>query len=181
MSIKCSVFIATSLDSFIARKDGRLDWLPGSDGAQGNEDYGYVDFFESIDTLVIGRKTYELVTTFPEWPYGGKRVLVLSSSYPKQITAIAEGVGGTSSSPEELVQQLARDGARHLYVDGGKTIQSFLRAGLIQEMTITRVPILIGEGISLFGPLNSDIKFTHLATRSFDSGFVQSRYAFRNY
>ena len=180
MSIKCSVFIATSLDGFIARKDGSLDWLPGSDGVEGDEDYGYAEFFTSVDTLVIGRKTYELVATFTEWPYGGKRVVVLSSSYPKIPAMIAEGVVGTSCPPKELVQQLTQVGARHVYVDGGKTIHTFLRAGLIQEMTITRIPILIGEGIPLFGALAHDLKLLHLATRSFANGFVQSKYAIEN-
>jgi dihydrofolate reductase len=176
MSIECSVFIATSLDGFIARKNGDLDWLPGSDGAVGDEDYGYNEFFKSIDTLVIGRKTYELAATFKEWPYRGKKVVVLSSGYPGAKATLADGVEGTSSSPAELVRQLESEGSGHVYVDGGKTIQSFLQAGLIQKLTITRVPILIGEGIPLFGPLAHDLQLRHLTTKSFASGFVQSQY-----
>ena len=174
--MRCSIFIATSLDGFIARKNGGLDWLPGSDGDIGGEDYGFHEFFMSIDTLVVGRKTYELASTFTEWPYRGKRVVVLSSSFPQMTTTIAEGVEGTSASPNELIQRLEASGSAHVYIDGGKTIQSFLRADLIQEMTITRIPVLIGEGISLFGSLVHDTKLRHLSTRSFESGFVQSRY-----
>jgi dihydrofolate reductase len=170
------VFIATSLDGFIARKNGGLDWLPGSDGVTGTEDYGYSEFFKPIDTLVIGRRTYEFAATMQNWPYRGKKVMVLSSGYPKANTALADGVVGVSSSPRELVRQLEREGSRHVYVDGGKTIQCFLQAGLIQEMTITRIPILIGEGIPLFGPLAHDLKLRHVSTRSFANGFVQSTY-----
>jgi dihydrofolate reductase len=178
--IKCSVFIATSLDGFIARKNGDLDWLPGSDGEAGGEDYGFRAFFESIDTLVMGRNTYELALTFKEWPYRGKRVVVLSSGFPKMPKNLAGGVEGTSSLPGDLIHRLASSGSAHVYVDGGKTIQSFLQANLIQEMTITRIPILIGEGISLFGPLPDDIRLRHLSTRAFENGFVQSRYKVEN-
>lgn len=180
MSVKCSVFIATSFDGFIARENGDLDWLPGSDGKTGGEDYGFNEFFASIDTLIMGRKTYELALTFKEWPYRGKNVIVLSSGFPKFPKNLKESVEGTSSSPNELIQQLTSSGSAHVYVDGGKTIQSFLRASLIQEMTITRIPILIGEGISLFGPLLHDIKLQHLSTKAYESGFVQSKYKVTN-
>ena len=103
MSIECSAFIATSLDGFIARKNGDLDWLPGSDGVVGDEDYGYNEFFKSIDTLVIGRKTYELAATFKEWPYRGKKVVVLSSGYPGAKATLADGVEGTSSDRKSVV------------------------------------------------------------------------------
>lgn len=176
MGIKCSVFIATSLDGFIARKNGELDWLPGSDGAMNDEDHGYAEFFASIDTLVIGHNTYELVLGFGEWPYRGKKVVVLSSRFPNTPTRLADGVEGSSASPAELVNLLAACGSRYVYVDGGKTIQSFLQAGLIDEMTITRVPILLGEGIPLFGPLAQDVRLQHESTISFASGLVQSRY-----
>ncbi len=176
MQLKCSVFIATSLDGFIARRDGRLDWLPGSDGDTGGEDYGFNDFFRTVDTLILGRKTYELALSFSEWPYAGKRVVVLSSRYPKEPANLNTGVQGTSLSPGELAPWLAAAGAKHCYVDGGKTIQGFLRAGLIQEMTITRVPVLIGEGIPLFGPLPHDLALQHHSTKTFENGFVQDKY-----
>ncbi len=177
VSVKCSVFIATSLDGFIARKNGDLDWLPGSDGVAGGEDYGFNEFFASIDTLVMGRKTYEVALTFKEWPYRGKKVIVLSSGFPKEPKRLNEGVKGTSSSPTELIQRLASSGSVHVYVDGGKTIQGFLQAGLIQDMTITRIPVIIGEGVPLFGPLAHDIRLQHVSTRVYENGFVQSKYA----
>lgn len=177
---KCSVFIATSLDGFIARKDGGLDWLPGSDGVSDGEDYGYHAFFDSIDTLVFGRKTYELASSFPKWPYAGKKVVVLSSAYPKALHPIDTDIEGSSLPPRELISTLESKNAQHIYVDGGSTIQSFLREGLIDELTITRVPILIGEGIALFGPTSRDIKLHHVSTVSFPSGFVQSKYVVNN-
>jgi len=176
VTITCSVYIATTLDGFIARQDGRLDWLPGSDGTTGKEDYGYNKFFESVDTLVIGRNTYETVLSFKEWPYQNKKVVVLSSRFPNNRESLSHGAEGTSSSPAELVSRLAAAGSEHVYVDGGKTIQSFLQAGLISEITITRVPILIGAGIPLFGYLDHDIKLRHSITRSFENGLVQSKY-----
>ena len=162
MAIKCSVYIATTLDGFIARKNGGLDWLPGSDGSTGSEDYGYKLFLDSVDTLVMGRNTYELALSFTEWPYRGKNVVVLSSGFPKTRKNLANGAEGTSTSPRELVLQLAAAGSSHVSVDGGKTIQWFLQAGLINEMTITAIPILIGEGIPLFGNLDHDIKLRHV-------------------
>ncbi|MGC2167290.1 MAG: dihydrofolate reductase family protein [Gallionella sp.] len=176
MSIKASVFIATSLDGFIARKDGALDWLPGSDGNSDGEDFGYREFMASVDTLVIGRNTYDLVLSFGAWPYAGKQVIVLSSRYPAEFQSLAENVEGTSLAPHALVKLLDARGARNLYVDGGKTIQAFLRAGLIDEMIIARIPVLLGDGISLFGGLKQDVPLGHRSTRAYQNGIVQSRY-----
>jgi dihydrofolate reductase len=174
--MKASVYIATSLDGYIARENGDIDWLPGGDSEGSDEDYGFQEFMDSIDVLVMGRNTYEMVLSFGKWPYGNKPVVVLSSK-PVQIPRdIAETVESKSCSPTELVKQLSERGAKHLYIDGGKTIQSFLNAGLIQQLIITRVPVLIGSGISLFGPLNKDVKLRHIETRSFARDLVQSRY-----
>ena len=174
--MKASIYIATSLDGYIARENGDLDWLPGSGGQDGDEDYGYHDFMDSIDVLVIGRNTYEMVLSFGQWPYGNRPVVVLSSK-PVQIPPdIAETVEARSCSPAELVKELAERGAKHLYIDGGKTIQGFLNAGLIQQLIITRIPVLIGRGIPLFGPLDKDIRLRHIDTRSFAQGLVQSTY-----
>lgn len=176
MSIKCSVFIATSLDGFIARKDGAIDWLVGDELEASGEDYGYKAFFDSVDALVMGRNTYELALTFPEWPYTDKRVVVLSSSTPPIPERLSTSVSHLAGTPTEVVQRLSADNARHLYIDGGKTIQGFLAAGLIDEMIITRIPILIGEGIPLFGPLVQDIHLEHIQTRAYGNGLVQSHY-----
>jgi dihydrofolate reductase len=176
LSIKASVFIATSLDGFIARANGDLDWLTGAQSASTEQDYGYQEFMDTVDTIVVGRNTFELVLTFDTWPYSGKKVVVLSSRPNAIPPHLANDVEWLSLPPQRLVGRLAAQGATHLYVDGGKTIQGFLNAGLIDELTITRVPILIGAGVPLFGPLNHDIRLAHIATRQFESGFVQSKY-----
>lgn len=168
-----SVFVGASVDGFIARQDGALDWLP-VDG----EAHGYDEFMATVDTLVIGRKTFEVVLGFEGWPYGDKRVVVLSSQALDLATALARGgsVEHMDGPPEEVVARLAVRGAQHLYVDGGVTIQRFLRAGLVDRLVITRVPVLIGSGIPLFGELPADVRLRHVATRSYASGLVQSEY-----
>lgn len=167
-----SVFVGTSLDGFIARANGAFDFLPPG----GGEPHGYDEFMAGVDTLVIGRKTFETVLGLETWPYGGKRVVVLSSR-PLDLSVVREGkVEQMAGPPAEIVSRLAAQGARHLYVDGGVTIQGFLRAGLIQRLVITRVPVLIGEGIPLFGSLPHDVRLRHIATRQYASGLVQSEY-----
>src|SRR5215211_4920064 len=176
LSIKASVFIATSLDGFIARANGDLDWLTGVESASTEQDYGYQEYIDTVDTIVVGRNTFELVLTFDTWPYSGKNVVVLSSRPDVIPPHLVDDVEWLSLPPQRLVGRLAAQGATHLYVDGGKTIQGFMRAGLIDELTITRVPILIGTGVPLFGPLGHDVRLTHIATRQFENGYVQSKY-----
>jgi dihydrofolate reductase len=170
--MKMSVFIGASVDGFIARPGGELDWLP----AGGGEEHGYQEFMDSVDALVIGRKTYETVLSFDAWPYGKKAVYVLSTRplTPAPPGAVVEHLSG---SPDEIVAQLEARGVSHAYVDGGITIQQFLRAGLIQRLIITRVPVLIGDGIPLFGVTGRDILLHHVATRQYASGLVQTEYA----
>jgi dihydrofolate reductase len=170
-----SVYIATSLDGFIARTDGALDWL-GDAPAEGGEDYGYSQFMDTIDMLVMGRNTFETVLGFSPWPYGSKPVVVLSSRPLDIPESLREHVEAMSGSPAEVVRSLSERGVEHVYLDGGKTIQRFLDAGLVWRLIITRIPILIGEGISLFGPLKHDLKLRHIATRVFPGGLVQSEY-----
>jgi dihydrofolate reductase len=167
-----SVFIGTSLDGFIARPNGDLDWLP----EDGGEPHGYNELIASVDAIVIGRKTFEKVLTFGAWPYGDKRVVVLSSRPVDLSTAGGGVVEQMAGPPSEIVSQLAASGAQHLYVDGGVTIQGFLRAGLVQRLIITRVPVLIGNGVPLFGTLPRDIRLRHVATRHYPSGLVCSEY-----
>jgi dihydrofolate reductase len=170
--MRVSVFIGTSVDGFIARSNGDLDFLP----AGGGEPHGYDEFFASVDTLVIGRKTFETVLAFPEWPYGDKRVVVLSHQ-PVDLSLVRTGqVEQMAGSPGEIISRLAASGAQHIYVDGGITIQEFLRAGLVQRLIITRVPVLIGQGIPLFGTLPCDIRLQHLATHHYQSGLVKTEY-----
>jgi dihydrofolate reductase len=169
--VKASIFIGTSLDGFIARPNGDLDFLPPG----GGEPHGYDEFMATVDALVIGRKTFETVLTFDAWPYGEKPVIVLSTRplAPAPADAVVERMSGP---PIEIVAHLATRGIQHIYVDGGNTIQRFLRAGLIQRLIVTRVPVLIGAGIPLFGALDRDIALKHVATRHYASGLVQSEY-----
>jgi dihydrofolate reductase len=167
-----SVFIGTSVDGFIARKNNDLDFLPEG----GGEPHGYNEFIASVDAIVIGRKTFEKVLSFATWPYGEKRVVVLSSQRLDLSLVHGGVVEQMTGPPTEIVAQLAARGVHHLYVDGGVTIQRFLRVGAIQRLIITRVPVLIGEGIPLFGTLAHDIRLRHIATRHYPSGLVQSEY-----
>ncbi|MBI2839359.1 MAG: dihydrofolate reductase [Acidobacteria bacterium] len=170
--MKISVFVGTSVDGFIARMNGDLDFLPPG----GGEPHGYDAFIASVDAIVIGRNTFEKVLTLGAWPYGKRRVVVLSSR-PVDLSATGGGVvEQMAGPPAEIVSRLAASGARHLYVDGGITIQRFLAAGLVQRLIVTRVPVLIGDGIPLFGTLPHDVRLRHVATRHYPSGLVQSEY-----
>ncbi|MGH9700291.1 MAG: dihydrofolate reductase family protein [Candidatus Acidiferrales bacterium] len=170
--MRVSVFIGISVDGFIARSNGDLDFLPEG----GGEPHGYTEFIDSVDALVIGRKTFETVLGLPNWPYGRKRVVVLSSQ-PLVFSTVQEGaVEQMAGPPAEIVSKLANQSVQHIYVDGGITIQRFLRAGLIHRLIITRVPVLIGEGIPLFGALPKDIRLRHTATQHYPSGLVKTEY-----
>ena len=170
--VQASVFVGATIDGFIARQNGDLDFLPPG----GGEPHGYAEFFASVDALVVGRKTFEIVLSFPEWPYAEKPVFVLSSR-PLDLSAVRGGVvEQMAGDPVDIVSRLAARGFHQLYIDGGITIQEFLRAGLIQRLVITRVPVLIGEGVPLFGTLLRDIKLHHIATQHYPSGLVKSEY-----
>jgi dihydrofolate reductase len=169
--MKASVFVGTSLDGFIARKNGDFDFLPPG----GGEPHGYDEFIATVDAIVMGRNTFDTVLTMSPWPYAKKRVVVLSSR-PIDFSRVDGKVEQMSGAPAEIVAQLEASGAHHLYIDGGITVQRFLRAGLIQRLIITRVPVLIGEGIPLFGALPHDIHLRHIATRQYPSGLVSSEY-----
>ncbi len=169
------VFIATSLDGFIARPDGTLDWLLSRDAP--GEDHGYDAFIASIDGLVMGRGTYEAVAGFDPWPYD-KPVLVLSKTLAAaEVPAHLEGrIRFADLTPAAAMAQLHAEGMARVYVDGGQLVQSFLAARLVTDMVITTVPVLIGTGRPLFGPTAADIPLTHLKTVAFPSGLVQSHY-----
>ncbi len=171
-----SAYIATSLDGFIARPDGGLDWLPKP--VEGGEDYGYNRFFASIDAVVMGRNTFDTVLSFGEWAYGNKRFFVLSSQPLQQLPDfVPVVVERRACLPAELADELRELGIQCVYVDGGKTIQSFLRAGLLDEITITTIPVLIGQGIPLFRSLEADVKLKLIESRAFEDGLVQNHYA----
>jgi dihydrofolate reductase len=173
--MKCSVFIAASLDGFIARPNGDLDWLPGSEGSgMEDEDHGYHEFMDTVDVVIMGRGTFDKVLTFGAWPFTKPVVVLSTRAIELPPKAQVEAMSGT---PTEILNRLASRGWKHAYVDGGVTIQRFLEAGLIQRMIITRIPVLIGSGIPLFGPVTRDIRLQHVATRPYRSGLVQSEYS----
>ena len=178
--MKASVYIATTLDGFIARENGDLDWLPGSDvGSElqdAGDDFGYSKFIDSVDALIMGRNIYEMVLSSEQWPYGSKRVIVLSFTLKTKTDNTPDTVEFKSVTPIELYSELEESGATHFYIGGGKTIQQFIDAGLINEIIITKVPVLIGSGIPLFGSLTNDKNMRHIETQSYKNGFVQSTY-----
>ncbi|MCU1726926.1 dihydrofolate reductase family protein [Pseudomonas sp. 7P_10.2_Bac1] len=180
MDIKCSVFIAASVDGFIARPDGDIEWLhlpeyecPALNGLS------YDDFMASVDALVMGRKTLDKVLSFPEWPYANKPVVVLSRQgviLPESLHGKVEVMAG---EPADIVAQLAARGMKHLYIDGGQIVQAFLAAGLINELVITRIPVLLGKGIPLFSQLGTEQSLRLIESSVSDNGFVQTRYQVR--
>jgi dihydrofolate reductase len=175
---RVSVFIATSLDGFIARPDGRLDWLDRANAQITNpEELGYSAFMETVDVLVMGRLTYETVLGFGgAWPYGDKRVVVLSSKPLEIASQLAKTVSASSQTPSELLRRIKDEGGRHVYLDGGVTIQRFLAAGLVDALTLTIIPVLLGEGRRLFSSTPGDVLLELTDARSFDGGFAQLRY-----
>lgn len=172
---QASVFVGTSVDGFIARPNDDFDFLD----AGGNVEHGYTEFFASVDGLVIGRRTYDKVIGFESWPYGTKPVVVLSSRPLDPAPPAGAPVEQMSGSPREILEQLGARGWKHAYIDGGITVTRFLEAGLLQRLIISRVPVLIGAGIPLFGVLGRDILLEHVATRTYESGLVQTEYRVR--
>lgn len=168
------VYIATSLDGFIATSDGGVDWLSEIPNPE-NDDFGFAEFMSGIDALVMGRKTFEKVLTFDSWPYD-KPVYVLSRSrvnIPKELENKVETITG---NPKKVVDQLKELGHQNLYIDGGTTIQGFLEEDLIDEMIITRIPVLLGDGIPLFSKLSPRLYFNHKRTEILNKILVKSHY-----
>lgn len=167
---KISIFIAMSIDGYIARKDGDIDWLEY--GHQGAEDYGFKEFINSIDVLVLGKNTYEVVSSFDQWPYEGKRVIVLSNTL-SEVRKEAELFRGQIN---DLTSKLYSEGIQHIWVDGGVTVSKFLEAGLVDNLTISIIAMILGEGIPLFSIMNKEHKCRLLSTQSYPSGLVQLKY-----
>ena len=170
--MKASVYIGTSLDDFIARSNGDIDWLEQYANEEAVEAYHV--FIKNIDVILIGRGTFEKVLSFPTWPYD-KKVFVLSTTLNELPEALQEKVSILSMNPPKLLDHLSRLGFSSVYVDGGKVIQSFLREDLIDVLIISKVPVLIGRGLPLFGELNMDLQFKHVKT------IVQSNQLVRSY
>lgn len=170
--MKLSVFCGVSVDGFLARTNHTFDFLDSGEQVP----HGYDEFYAGVDVVVIGRNTFEVVQAFGTWPYGQKLVVVLSGR-PLDLSSVKGGVvEQMSGEPAAIVARLSARGCQHAYIDGGITIQRFLAAGLIDRLIVTRVPVLIGTGIPLFGPLPRDLSLRHVATRIFDGGLVQCEY-----
>ena len=179
VNIKFYGYIATSLDGFIARPNGKLDWLNDAAPKDSKEDYGYHQFMASVDCILMGRASFEKVASFPEWPYKDKRVFVLSRTMKDAPQDLEEyPIDFFNGAVERLAIELQTLGMRNVYVDGGITLQSFIRAEMLDEIIITQIPVLIGKGLELFTDFQKDIKLELIASQSYDSGFVQSRYRF---
>ena len=168
-----NVYIGTSLDGFIARTDGDISWLVKFADSDAVEAYN--EFITTIDVIVIGRGTFETVLGFPFWPYD-KPVYVLSRTLKDLPDNLSSKATISSLEPFELLRHLSDKGFNAAYVDGGKVIQSFLAADLIDSLVIAKVPVVIGGGLSLFGSLNTDIDFEHVRTSTYSNGLVRSYY-----
>jgi dihydrofolate reductase len=168
------VYIATSIDGYIATSEGGIEWLHEQENPSDN-DYGYSEFISNIDALVMGRHTFEKVRSFDEWPYDIK-VFVLSSTLtnvPSDLTGKIEFIHG---SPKDVLANIRSLGFDNLYIDGGIVVQNFLASDLIDELIVTRIPILLGGGIPLFGELSKSLKFIHKKTEVYDNALVKTHY-----
>ena len=167
------VYIGTSLDGFIARTDGDIDWLVKFADADAVE--AYDEFMAAIDVIVIGRGTFDKVFEFPSWPYD-RPVFVLSRTLKELPGGVKDKATVLSLEPGDVLRYLSDKGYKAAYVDGGKVIQSFLAKDLIDSLTISKVPVLIGSGLPLFGSLEVDIAFEHVRTKTYSNGLVRSYY-----
>lgn len=172
--MKNYIYIAESLDGFIATSDGGVDWLHDLPNPEAS-DYGYTDFMQNIDAVVMGRNTFQVVLGFGKWPYD-KPVFVLSRTLQKVSEDLKDKVEIVSGDLRALIGKLHGQGYLNLYIDGGKAIQGFLAEDLIDELILTRIPILLGKGISLFGELKQSQKFTHKNTQIYNNALVKSTY-----
>jgi dihydrofolate reductase len=177
--MELSAYLAISVDGYIARANGSMDWLRGGGRRPADEERRYHAFVESVDAIVLGRATYEGVRHAPVWPYGTKPVVVLSHHPVTVPAALSRWVEPMSGEPADLVRRFHSRGWQHLYVDGGRTIQTFLAAGLLHRLILNRVPVLIGAGISLFGAVPQDVWLDHLRSETYPGGLVQSEYRVR--
>jgi dihydrofolate reductase len=182
--MKCSVYIATSADGYIATPEGDVDWLHTAGNTDAdmsdNPDMGFNDFIASVDCMIMGRKCMEVISSFnltPEqWPYGETKIYVLSRSMKVPPENLRDKVEMYAGDIPKLISQLERNGFKHAYIDGGATITSFLNLQLINEMTISKAPVILGEGIPLFGKVNHNIKLINSEAIVFSNEFIQIRY-----
>ncbi|MET1254588.1 dihydrofolate reductase family protein [Aliikangiella maris] len=177
MDIKFCVFVAASVDGYIARFNGKLDWIESVTKKDDIQDYGYHRFMDSIDCVVMGRHTFEKAVSFARWPYRGKRVIVLSRTLKEPPADFVERVDVFGGPIELLAVELQHWRVKKVFVEGGSVIQSFLSAELLDELIITKVPILIGQGIPLFGHLKNDVPLKLTGSQEFSNGFIQLTYS----
>ncbi|HUJ28034.1 MAG TPA: dihydrofolate reductase family protein [Myxococcales bacterium] len=168
MSVRFAVFAGVSLDGCLAREDDSLDWLKPFE----TEEHGYGGFFASVDALAIGRRTYDVVRGFPEWPYAGKRVVVCT----RRPIDPMHGEEAWPGAPRDLAEKLAREGVRRVYLDGGELISSFLREGLVDELTVSVVPVILGGGRRLFCGAMPSAALKLVEATPYPSGLVKLRY-----
>jgi dihydrofolate reductase len=182
--MKCSVFIATSADGYIATVVGGVEWLDTAGKADidmsDEPDMGFLNYMASVDCMIMGRKCMEKLSSFnlsPEqWPYGGTRIIVLSNTLKEEPRNLKGKLEMYSGEIPALISRLESEGYRHAYVDGGTTITCFINLKLINEMTITQAPVLLGDGISLFGKTNKHIKLEDAQAAVYPNDFIQIKY-----
>jgi dihydrofolate reductase len=169
------------LDGFISRPDGSIDWLNQANAlVPAGQDCGYATYMSTVDAIAMGRHTYELARSFDSWPYGETPVYVLSSTLGSLPSESPTTASLHSCKPKELAALAWSRGHRSLYIDGGKTIQAFIAASLLAEITITVIPVLLGTGRPLFGTLStSEVWLEHVSSHGYPFGFVQNRYVFK--
>ncbi|MCW7492481.1 dihydrofolate reductase family protein [Leptospira sp. 2 VSF19] len=175
--IEYKAFIASSLDGFIARTDGSLDWLTSEKYKLENIDFGYTLFMQSIDCIVMGRVTFETVMQFESYPFPTIPVFVLTQN-PKYQIQSNHPIFIFNGTLENLTSELENRQFKSAYVDGGQVIQSFIHERKLSEITITRISVLLGSGLTLFGNLDLDQNLKHIKTIAYANGFVQSEYHF---
>ena len=183
--MKCSIYIATSADGYIATIDGKVDWLQTAENQTkidiaNHDDMGFNRFINSIDCMIMGRKCMETIAnmnlTSKQWPYGNIPITVLSQTLKNSPQNIRNKVEIYSGEIPALIEKLTQQGYKHAYIDGGEIITAFINLKLIEEMIITQAPVLLGEGISLFGKLNQRIKLENAEATAFKNNFIQTRY-----
>lgn len=171
--MRVSAFVAVSLDGYFCRGSAHDDWLQAN-GAR--TDYGFGRFLDGVDAILVGRRTFERLAGYRHWPYGRRRMFVMSSRYVDVPIDLVRFVEPTRLAPQAVLDRLLEEGHRHVFVDGGMAIQSVLKLGRLNDITVTRVPLILGEGLPLFAPGIGEHVLEHLASTAFSDGMVQSRY-----
>lgn len=185
--MKCSAYIATSLDGFIAHKDGNIDWLDtaGKPDAEMGEDadMGFFEFINSVDCIIMGRKTMEWISDMnlsdDQWPYGFLKIIVLSKTLKEPPLNLKDKIEIYSGDINDLIKKLDEDGYCKAFIDGGNTIQSFMNLKLLNEITLTKAPVILSSGISLFEKVTQDVKFEQATAVCYPNEFIQEHYTLK--